>query len=305
MRIIKICLALAVIGLISYLVFNSLSGSPEKEEVPPSNNTQIAEIDAKIKKLGNLSNDKFSKETHEEIKYLISEYHKNKLLGKDTYQNDQWKQLLSKDLYFIYTDKFISQAYFVLNGTEWKTDNLNFIRKETNSLRSSVFIEKNSSLDNSLVKIQQIQSKYDEINNFIKSSRGFYYSDYTLKSRFPFSDLKSEISKVEIYKSKQQGEYLKNCKRLQNDLDDLKKKLINSYLIYLENKIGQWVGKYKQYDFNSFNEYQTIIYNPLRQELSDFEEKCRGNNFSFDSNSYSVLLSNLNKDRTEAYKFID
>lgn len=305
MKVIKISLALAVVGLISYLVFISLSGSPEKEEVPPTNNTQIAEIETKIKNLGNLSTDKFSKETYEEIKYLISEYHKNKLLGKDTYQNDHWRQLLLKDLYFTYTDKFIGQAYYVFNGTEWKADNLSFIRKETNSLRSSVFLEKNSTLDNTLVKIQQVISKYDEINSFIKSSRGFYYSDYTLKSRFPFSDFKSEISKVEIYKSKQKGEYLKNCKRLQNELDDVKKKLINSYLIYLENKIGQWVGKYKQYDFNSFNEYQTIIYNPLRQELSDFEERCKGNNFSFDSNRYSILLSNLNKDRTEAYKFID
>jgi len=305
MRIIKISLALAVLGIISYFVINSLGGAPEKDKVAPPENTFINQIENEIKILSELPDNKFCKVKYNEVKYYIDDHYRNQRLGKDNFQNDQWKEILSKKLYFTYTDKFIKQAYAVFNKTEWKIQDIAFIRSECKIMRESKFLEKKSLLDNSFVKIQQILSKYDEINNFVKPGNGFIYNETSLKSRFPFSDLKNEISQIDIYKkNKLENDYVNNCKRLHDDLDSLKKKLINSYLIYLENKISQWIGKYSQYDFNTFNEYQSIIFNPLKEELEEFENNCEYNNYSYDYNRYTALSSKLNADRTDAYKYI-
>lgn len=304
MKIIKISLAIAVVGILSFFVIKSLGDIPEIDKVPPSNNTFIVRIENEISNLSTLPENKFYKIKYNEVKFYIDDYYKDKLLGKNKFENDEWKEILSKKLYSVYTSKFIKQAYNVFNKTEWKINDLSFIRSECNTLRKSKFLEKGTPDDKSFSKIQQILAKYDEINNFIATSKYFSFSDTSLRSKFPFSDLKVKIARIDSYKRNNlENNYVNNCVRLHSELTANKKSLIDSYLTYLDTKIHKWTGKYKQFQLTSFNEYQSIIYDPLKKELEDFKTNCT--NYTYDNNRYNTISNRLNSDRREAYLNIE
>lgn len=300
MKIIKISLTIAVVGILSYFLLKSMGDIPEIDKVPPSNNTFIVRIENEISNLSALPDNKFCKDKYDEVKYYIDDYYKDKLLGKNKFENDQWKEILSKKLYSVYTAKFIKQTYNIFNKTEWKINDLSFIRKECNTLRKSKFLEKGTPDDQSFSKIQQILSKYDEINSFIATSKYISFSDYKLTADFPFSNLKVKIARMDTYKrNKLDNNYVNNCARLHTELTTNKNRLIDSYLTYLDTKIYKWTGKYKQFQLTSFNEYQSIIYNPLKKELEDFKINC--NNYTYDNTRYNTISNRLNSDRKEAY----
>ncbi|AOW11016.1 hypothetical protein [Flavobacterium gilvum] len=302
MKIIKISLAIAVIGLISFFVIKSLlGGSPEIKKVAPPVNPFTNSIEKEIINLSKLPENKFCKDKYNEVKYYIDDYFKSQLLGKNKFENNQWKEILSKNLYSVYTDKFIKQAYTVFNNKEWKLQDLSLIRSECITLRKSEFLEKGSPVDNSFLKIQQILRKYDEINNFIAISKYFPIPQTNLNSQFPFADLKAKISRIDTYKkNKLEDVYVNNCTRLHSELNTNKKRLIDTYLTYLDTKINKWTGKYKQFEFATFNEYQNIIYNPLKKELEDFKTNCNSN-YTYDYNRYNNISNRLNSDRKDAY----
>jgi hypothetical protein len=300
MKIIKISLAIIVVGILSYFLIKSMGDIPEIDKIPPSNNTFIVRIENEISNLSALPDNKFCKDKYDEVKYYIDDYYKDKLLGKNKFENDEWKEILSKKLYSVYTAKFIKQTYNVFNKTEWKINDLSFIRNECNTLRKSKFLEKGTPDDKSFSKIQQILAKYDEINNFIATSKYISFSDYKLTADFPFSNLKVKIARMDNYKrNRLDNNYVNNCARLHSELNTNKKKLIDSYLTYLDTKIYKWTGKYKQFQLTSFNEYQSIIYDPLKKELEDFKTNC--NNYTYDKERYKTISNKLINDRREAY----
>lgn len=307
MKSVKIILAAVVIGLIAFFVNKSLVDPLEKPQVALAENQFRKNIAEEIIALSNLPDNKFSKAIYNGVQSLIEDFYKPQpphypygRLGNTQLQNDQWKENYSKNLYAAYADKFIKQAFYVFNNSEWQINNLAFIRSECQLLRNSQFLERGSTVDNSFSKIQQILAKYDEINNFIATSKYYSFSETSLRSEFPFSDIKVKITRIDTYiRDKLENKYVNNCTRLYSELTANKKKLIDSYLTYLDTKIYKWTGKYKQ--FNSFNEYQSIIYNPLKKELQDFKTNCNNNNYAYDNNRYINISNRLNADRKDAY----
>lgn len=309
MKAVKIILAIAVVGFIAFFVINSLEGTPTKPTVILAENQFRKKIESEITALSNLPNTKFCKDSYNGVNSLIDDYYKPHppqypygRLGKTQLENDQWKENYSKNLYSAYAAKFIDQADYVFIYSNWQTSDLSFIRSESNTLKKSQFLEKNSPVDKSFSKIQQILLKYDEINSFIATSRYFSFSDTSLRSTFPFSDIEVKIARIDSYKrNRLENNYVNNCVRLHSELTANKKSLIDSYLTYLDTKINRWTGKYKQFQFNSFNSYQDIIYNPLKKELEDFKTNCNNNNYTYDNNRYIEISNKLNADRKEAY----
>lgn len=282
MKIVKISLAIAVIGIISFFVIQSLGGSPKIDKVAPPGNPFTQKIEQEIKSLSNLPENKFCNVKYNEVKYYIDDYYKSQLLGKNKYENNQWKEILSKNLYSVYSSKFIKQSYYVFNKSEWNIQSIAFIRSECITLRKSEFLEKGSPIDNSYSKIQLILSKYDEINNFVASCKGFSYSDYSLNSTYPLLNIKQKIARVAVYKkNKLENDFVNNCVRIHNQLNEIQQSLFNSHYKYLLNKFRNWQELYSQY--NSFNEYRSILFMPLKRELdlmdnaiyhaSDFKNK--------------------------------
>jgi hypothetical protein len=309
MKSVKIILAVVVIGLIAFFVNKSLVDPLEKPQVALAENQFRKNIAEEIIALSNLPDNKLSKATYNGVQSLIEDLYKPHppqypygRLGNTQLENDQWKENYSKNLYVAYADKFIKQAFYVFNNSEWQINNLAFIRSECQLLRKSQFLEIGSPVDKSFSKIQQILGKYDELNDFIATSRNFSTPNNSLSSNFPFSDLEIKISRIDTYKKNNlDNVYVNKCARLHLGLDNNKKHLINTYLNYLDRKIVNWTGKYKQFEFTSFNEYKNIIYNPLKKELDDFKTNCNNNNYTYDNNRYISISNRLNSDRKEAY----
>lgn len=298
MKIIKISLIIAVLGLISFFVIKSFGGSPEIEEVAPKNNPFTERIEKDIDNLSKLPESQFCKEKYSEIKYYIDDYYKDQLLGKNKLENSQWKNILSKNLYSVYNAKFIKQVYYVFNKTEWKVQDLNFIRSEYKILRKSEFLEKGSPVDISYSNIEQVLTKYDEITNFIASCRAFSYSDYSLSSSFPMDTAKEKISRLSSYKKNSlENKYVNNCAKLHTQLNEITQYLFDAHYKYLEKKFKNWEGLYSQY--NSFNEYRDALYLPLKNELNLLDnELYRVTDFSY---RYNKLLNILENDSRNAY----
>lgn len=282
MKTIKISLAVLVFGIIAFFIVDSLIFSQEMDEIPPAENQFTKYIEEQIITLGKLPENKFNNIPYNDVNYQIDDYYLNKKLGKNKSENDQWKDILSKNLYAVYSGRFIKQVYYVFNRNDWNLEDLNFIRKECATLRKSGFLERGGLVDNSIAKIQQILIQYDEINSFIASCKGFSYTDYSINSSFPISDIKQKITKVDFYKNNRLGNsYVNNCSRLHNEMNSLKKILFNAHYEYLDNKYKKWQDLYTQY--NSFNEYRASLLIPLQQELNlmdydiykveDFENK--------------------------------
>ena len=72
----------------------------------------------------------------------------------------------------------------------------------------------------------------------------------------------------------------------------------------MEYKVDNWVGKYKDYDLNSFNEYKSLFYKPLMQELDDFEQWTKNNNFNFDVDKFNNIMNELKRDSKNAYNYL-
>lgn len=306
MRIVKISLAIAVIGIISFFVFQSLEGSPKIDEVAPPDNAFINKIEQEIKILSTLPENKFCNAKYNEVKFYIDDYYKSLLLGKNKYENNKWKEILSKKLYSVYSSQFIKQSYYVFNKSEWNIQSISFIRSECNKLRKSEFLEKGSPIDGSYSKIQLILSKYDEINNFINVCNGFSYSDYGLDSSFPVNNVKEKISKAAAYKKNKLFDiYVNNCSRLHAELNKIQVNLLIKHFNYLKNKFelkieNNYNKEYKQY--KSFNIYRSLFNIPAMSELSLMDKKTY-NVILFDS-KYIELKNMIDNDYRNAYNKI-
>lgn len=310
MKVVKSILAIAVVGLIAFFVIKSLAFTPPvPTPLPEPKNQFIEQIEKETDSIVSLPNSKFCKPTYNRVQSLIDNYYKPHppkytygRLGKTQLENNQLKENLSKNLYSVYAEKFIQQSFYVFNGPTWDILKIGVIRNETIRLRSSTFLVANSPVAIKLLEIQQILSKYDEINNFIKTSRNIKFTNYSLGSKFPFSTLKYKISRIDNYeKNNLNNSYVNNCTLLHLGLNNTKSILINKYLKYLENIIPIWTGRYN--NLSTFKEYRNIVYDPIKKELDDFRNNCDNNNYPYDRNRYNALLRELNSDSTEAYKY--
>ena len=272
MKAIKISLAVIVVAAIAFFVIQSLVITDKTGGISLPQNQFTKRIKQETDSLGTFPNNKFCKEFYEEVNYHIEDYYKNQRLGNSPSENNQWKDNLSQNLYSVYAEKFIHQAFYVFSSSVWKIEDLKFIRSEYQTLRKSNLLEKGSPVDKKFTEIQTIFSKYDEITGFISACRGFSYSGSSLFDKFPLTDAKSKISRAKTLQNNGLGnEYVNNCTRLHDGLKEIPQTLFRAHVRYLDNKISYWSGKYSEY--NSQSEYANLLYTPLKSEIENLNDR--------------------------------
>ncbi|MBK7181457.1 MAG: hypothetical protein IPH89_00190 [Bacteroidetes bacterium] len=298
MKTLKISLALIVVAAITFFVIRSFVAPDKVEEIKSSGNPFIDKIQQEIKTLQLKPENKFCKEYYTEVSYHIDDYHKNSRLGKSKLENDQWKENLSKQLYAAYTDKFIKQAYYIFNRSDWAINDLSFIRNEYRTLQSSPMLERNSPIDRRFNEIKSIINKHDEITVFIASCKGFSYSQKDLDMQFPIVDVSSKISKAISYRNNRlENSFVNNCTRLHSGLNEIPQALFRAHVKYLDNMINTWSNMFTNY--NSQKAYVDGIYSPLENKIDELDNNIY--KVSDFSSEYDRLKEKWQNDGTRAY----
>ena len=132
-KTIKIILPIALFALIGFFVWAWMIPPMPVPNVPPPTNQYVSNIEGEITELANMSVNNFSVNAYKDIQYHIEDNYKKRFLGSNESDNNQWKEILSKNLYSAYVPKFIEQSKFVLNGSAWKVADLKFIRTEVHN----------------------------------------------------------------------------------------------------------------------------------------------------------------------------
>jgi hypothetical protein len=310
MKLVKISLVFAFVGCISWFVLKST-----ETVVPPINTVEDVKdyvsyrdkIQEEINKFKPLPDTVFYKDVYLNIKDKIDSYYNPHppqypygRFGKTQNDNDLFYDIFSKNLFTIYSDKFIKQSFFVFSKPVWSIQDVVFIREEIKELQNSQLLV--GSVKDTLISLQQILGKYYEINNFLANRTSLLLPEdrNSLNSEFPFNDLSSIISNIDSYSSNNLGNsYVNNNRQLHSKLSRKKKKLINIYLKYLETKLNNWEGNFKE--FPNFNTYTDIAYKPLKKQIVDFKNNCKKNNYNYDTNRYKALLPKLEAESSIAY----
>jgi len=298
-KIFLIAIAIIILGVCTLIWWDSIV----EPELPPKPKNQFIErIESEIYSLTKVPVNVSYKKFCEDIQYRITDYHKERFLDTNDNDNNQWKDILSKKLYSACATKFIEFATYVFKGSEWKIDNLKFIRNESKTLKTSPYLEQGSPVSVSIKEIDNILKKYDEIAGFISTCNNFSYSNYDIYDRFP--DISDKIKKTQDYLTNNLGNnYVKNCVRLKEGLEAIPQKLFNKHIDYLQTKIQQNANKYE--DFNSQYNYNRDIYQPLRRQVDDLDNNIYGidyNTFDRGYKNLDELLSTYNQQATNYYR---
>lgn len=301
MNYLKIFLISTVVATIAIIVYFWSVGLPKLGEYTPPTNPFVERINAEIETLSQKPSNVFSATEHQTIQYRIAEYHRDGHLGSNPNDNEQWKEILSKNLYSTYAPKFIAEAFHVFSGSEWNPTDLAVIRRELVSLQRSSYLEPGP-VDNSFKIILGVFNKYDEINNFIGGCNGYSYGYDNIDDVFPISEVASRITQAKTYLANElDNEYVNNCTRLREALAEINKVFFNKHLDYLEYKVRQNSGLYKRFSYQS--DYSRAIYEPLKGQIEQLDNDI----YNVDDNtfqaSYDMLESLLEKDNSDAYNY--
>lgn len=300
MKALKISLAAIVVFAIAFYTIWSLVAITKPKEISIPKNLFTDRIEKEIDALSKLPDSKFCNDFYKEVKYHIESYYSEKRLGKTSSENDQWKENLIKNLYSTYADKFINQTLYVFKGSEWKIEDLQFIRSEYQTIRKSKLLETGSPVDKKFTEIQTVFSKYDEIASFISTSKGFSYTASGLSDRFPISEVIGKILRMAAYQNNHlENEYVNNCTRLHTGLKEIPQTLFKAHVRYLENKVSQWSDLYSNY--NSQSDYVNNLYKPLKNEIIALDnDNYNVANFDYE---YKRLTDKWSADNTKAYTY--
>ncbi|MDR2510918.1 MAG: hypothetical protein LBC89_00315, partial [Bacteroidales bacterium] len=102
MKAIKIILAIAVIALIGFFVWKWLVTIVDPPTITPPTNQFTARITSEIDSLSKSPSNVFCPRFYTDIQFRITDYHNQKFFGKSESDNDQWKEILQKNLYSAY-----------------------------------------------------------------------------------------------------------------------------------------------------------------------------------------------------------
>jgi hypothetical protein len=295
MKYLKIFLAIVVLGTISIFIWKWSTSIGKVTPSPPPKNLFTEKIETEIDSLKKMPTDVFCHDFYKNIQDGINEFYKNGDLGNSKKHNKQWYENLSKNLYAAYASKFIDQAMIVFNGSDWKIDDLNFIRSEVKILKQSTYLTSTSYFGT----IDEILSKYDEITSFIANCNNFYYSDNSINADFP--DLSNLVLKSNAYLSNNlDNSYVNNCASLKPDLEAIPRTLFNKHVSYLKDKIGSDDARYCKHDYHS--EFTQKIYNPLSNQLKALKNETYNIEENYFLSQYNVLDNKLSTHNTSAFK---
>jgi hypothetical protein len=305
MKTVKITLAVIVVAAIIVAIIRGCMPTKGIGEIQLPKNSYTKGIEQQIDSLKKMPESSFCEKFYNEIKFYIEEDFINNRFGNTQLENDQWKKNLSSNLYAAYTDKFIKQAFYVFNGSEWEEKKINFIRAEYKTLQNegkqTNMLEQNSITDIKLNEIQNIFAKYDEITGFINSCKAFSLSKYTdINTSFPISDVETKISRSKEYLGNNlENDYVKSCKRLKTNLSEVPMILFKAHVIYLDNKINYFSGKYINC-CSSLAEYNNNVYSIIDDEIGKlYIESYTG--ISIQDIEYEKLNDKWKLESTAAY----
>ena len=315
MKFVKISLVLAFVGLIFWFVTKSkplVVPVPDPPPVPPVSEYESYRDDIKkeISTLEALPDTVFYEDIYHNIKFKIDDIytpHPPKYpygrFGKTQDDNDLYYDIFSKNLFSIYSDKFIKKSFSVFSKSVWDTNDIVFIRDQTKVFLDSSMLSEGTILEN-LISLQQVLGKYYEINNFLSTAKISLPEVEVINSltyKFPFNDLKNKISRIDSYKKNQlDNSYVNNNSELHSKLSSKKRSLIRNYLRYLRRKLNYWKDTY--INFENFNIYRDMAHTPLDNEIKDFKRNCTQNNYSYNIPEYTALLNLLKEELNLAYK---
>jgi len=301
MKAVKIILAIAVVAIIGFFVTKWLINIDPPKDIDLPKNQYTERIESEIDSLKKMPENKFCQKYYNDVQYRINDYFNQGFLGKNESDNSQWQEILSKNLYSAYAPKFVEQAMYVFSRSEWKNDDLKFIRSEAKILKSSTYLG-NTGLVTSFDEINTILAKYDEINGFINACKGFAYSNYDLETTYP--DVSEKIIKSRAYITNNlDNSYVNNCTRLKDGLQSIPKILFDKHISYLTKKINDNGARVSDFIYQS--DYSNTIYTPLRNQVDALNNDIYSigdNIFGNGFNSVYNLLSGYNRDATNYYK---
>lgn len=304
MRTIKITIIIvaiaAITGSIIYLS-GAINSDPQTPQLPTNQFTE--KISSQIKAITDKSDDAFCKDSYNEVKYLIDDYSNAQRLGEnaaDSTGNVQNRSYFLKQLYSVYVEKFIAQAFHVFKGTAWAESDISFINNECKALKSegktNSYLEPNGEADNRLNEIMHIIIKYNEIMVFLNKCQEFHYHNTELSARFPVNTAQNLISQSKTYLNG--NSYVKNCTRVISALKNVPQTICKANIKYLSRKIDHWSGMYEYY--NTQIDYRNNLYDPLKTEV--IAVKSAQYNVSVDSD-INRLINKLNSDASQAYTY--
>ena len=270
---------------------------------PSAQKTQhVVHIEEEINELEQSSVNEFSKDTYERILNRIENNYTNGELGADNPENEQWKEILTKHLYAVYTSKFVDRAFYLFSASEWRRDDLNFIRNETRAIKTSPLLEKGSPADEKFDEILNILNRYDLISNFIAECKNFSYTNYQITGIFPINEVKSKIQTSKEYLNQvRSNQYVNNCRQLNNDLRQVPRTLLNAHINYLRNKVNNSTERFRQY--NRHEDYLRSIKTPLERELVDFLHQHEEIYNISDRQSINNIFRTLDNDNNAAWEY--
>jgi hypothetical protein len=304
MKTIKIILPIALIAVLGFFILRSSVTVTGSTKVRPPENLFTARIENDIDSLSKTDINTFCNKFYAGIKNRIAEFHSGGHFGNNNNPKDntQWQEILSKDLYSAYALKFAQQAFNIFDGSEWKIADINFIRREVNTLRNSSYLEQGTSADSSFKNIHTILSKYDEIGGFISSCNNFAYSNYEIATSFPRDDVSSKIQRSKTYISNRlDNKYVSNCARLNEGLSNIPKNLFNKHISYLRSKIVNNSNRFREFPYQT--NYSEAIYTPLKNQIKELDNSLYNiSDDTFNSN-YESLYQLLTSDNSNAFQY--
>lgn len=303
MKAIKIILAVVVVGVLGYFAWKWLIKPIDPPEQPtPPRNQFIERIEKEIDSLGKMSTNSFCPELNQKIQYDIKEFYTKGYLGETTSDNDQWNEILNKNLYSTYAQKFVKQAMTVFGGNEWEEDKLVFIRNEAKELQKSDYLKSNSPVKASFAEIETILAKYDEIEKFLNNYDKFNTPNNNVLDKFPSNKANEKIQKAKNYlKNNLDNSYVNNCTRLKDGLKEVPRKLFDKHEAYLKQKINSYASKY--WDYETQAEYSTNVYTPLLNQINEIDYKVYGLGESFVEGKKDELFDLLTNHNKNAYNY--
>lgn len=277
MKAVKIILPIVVVITIAFFVIRSMVLIDKVDNIALPRNQFADRIEKEIDSISKFPDSKFCPGAYEHVLFLIEDYSKPNppqypygRLGKTQSERDQWKDNLSRNVYSIYSGKFINQAFFVFRGSQWRNDDLKFIRSEYQTLRNAQLLERGGPVDNKFMEIKTILAKYDEISGFIAGCNRFSYPSYNSRDRFPFSEVKEKIARASKYLyNRLENQYVNNCSRLHDGLKEVPQVLFRAHISYLDNKIDHLSNRFS--DYRSQREYANLLYNPMKNEIGELD----------------------------------
>lgn len=301
MKIIK--LFLVVLTLTAICIAVNLNYNDEGYDVtkppPLQQDYSLEHIKNQIDSLKNLPASSFQQIFYNKIIYEID------IEIDDSETNKSLQQMA----YTAYTHNFIRNSKNVFDGQTWNNSDVGFIRSEVEELMISSFLETTAPQNKELLEIKNCINDYDKIKRFI-SLRGFASNrsgETLLKigKKFPFLELKSKISKVEVYRSLiSNSAYLKNNTKLSIGLKRIKRDGITLYEDYVENKIINHRESYREWSSeNNYSDFKSYISEPLIEVVNTFKKNCKVNGYDYDYDRIQNVKNVIDQMDANAYDY--